>query len=703
MYTSIVQAALVIESDQTLASKERSDRKRKFEGGIGNADQEESSQKFPRKFGRNRNKRFRRQGMAQTSSGVTSVASAPCQKEVQFLGHIDGKDGIKVDPAKIEAVSRWEQPKTLTEIRSFIRLAGYYRRFVKDFAKISTPLTKLTRKNERFVWTEKYEESFQELKKRLVTAPVLALPDETGNFVIYSDASLKGLGCVLMQYDKVITYASRHLKPHEQKYPVHDLELAAIVFALKLWRKANVVANALSRKEKLNMARIADELARDLEKMEIEVRVSSEGQEQLYEITFQPALMEKIKRCQEGVMEQELEDLTGEELCTEKDNHGLFRFSSCIWIPNVAELKNEILHETHNSRFSIHPGSTKMYQDLKKHFWWLGMKKEIADWKWEEIAMDFLVGLPKTRSNHDAIWVIIDRLTKSGHFLSINERYSLEKLVKIYLDEIVIKHGVPVSIVSDRDPRFNSRFWTKFQECLGTKLNMSTAYHLQTDGQSERTIQTIEDILRVCALDFKGNWDDHFPLIEFSYNNSYHASIGMPPYEALYGRKCRSPLYWDEMSRRPGQRRVSSPSDPGSSEAADGLEDDEDTSYVNIALIAKSDETEVSSSSNQAWKSSRDVHAQITKVQGIESFYDEAWKKSKEKLNPNLEEGLSTDVNSMDNEGYSSNDQMNYPSKKKETHLSSERKPVRKSQLAKLIEKYGLVSKNFVPGEISLV
>ncbi|KAL8098129.1 hypothetical protein AgCh_031048 [Apium graveolens] len=156
--------------------------------------------------------------------------------EVQFLGHVVSKEGIKVDPIKIKAVSKWEQPKTPMEIRSFLGLAGYYQWFVKDFSKIASPLTKLTRKNEKFVWTGKFEESFQELKRRLVTALVLALPDETGNFVIYSDASLKGSGCVLMQHDKVIAYASRQLKPHEQKYPVHDLELAAIVFALKLWR-----------------------------------------------------------------------------------------------------------------------------------------------------------------------------------------------------------------------------------------------------------------------------------------------------------------------------------------------------------------------------------------------------------------------------------------------------------------------------------
>ncbi|KAL8104619.1 hypothetical protein AgCh_028732 [Apium graveolens] len=156
------------------------------------------------------------------------------RRKCNFVGHVVNKEGIKLDPAKIEAVMNWERPKTPTEVRSFLGLAGYYRRFVQDFSKIFAPLTKLTRKNEKFVWTEKCEESFQELKKGLVTAPVLVLLDEKGEFSIFSDASYKGLGCVLMQPGKVIAYASRQLKPHEQKYPTHDLELAAIVFALKI-------------------------------------------------------------------------------------------------------------------------------------------------------------------------------------------------------------------------------------------------------------------------------------------------------------------------------------------------------------------------------------------------------------------------------------------------------------------------------------
>ena len=144
----------------------------------------------------------------------------------------------------------------------------------------------------------------------------------------------------------------------------------------------------------------------------------------------------------------------------------------------------------------------------------------------------------------------MDRLTKSAHFLPIRQTHSLEKLVELYMNEIVRLHGVPVSIVSDRDPRFTSSFWKSLHRAMGTKLTFSTAFHPQTDGQSERTIQTLEDMLRACMLDFKGSWEKHLLLVEFSYNNSFHASIGLASYEALYGRKCRSPSHWDEVGEQ---------------------------------------------------------------------------------------------------------------------------------------------------------
>ncbi|GKD21754.1 putative reverse transcriptase domain-containing protein, partial [Tanacetum coccineum] len=273
---------------------------------------------------------------------------------------------------------------------------------------------------------------------------------------------------------KVIPYASRQLKIHENKYTTHDLELGAVVFALKIRRhylygtkssrwielfsdydceicyhpsKANVVADALSRKERV-----------------------------------------KPKRdCRKG------------------------------------EVRTLIMDEACKSKYSVHPGADKMYYDLRDRLK-LSIKGHLACssnlipvWKWKGIAMDFETKFPRTSSGHDMIWVIMDRLTKSAHFLPMCEDYKMERLARLYLNEIVSRHGVPISIISDR-----------------------------TDGQSERTIQTLEDMLKACVLDFRGSWDVHLLLVEFSYNNSYHDSVRCAPFEALYGRKCRSPIMWAE-------------------------------------------------------------------------------------------------------------------------------------------------------------
>ncbi|GJV76451.1 putative reverse transcriptase domain-containing protein [Tanacetum coccineum] len=161
--------------------------------------------------------------------------------------------------------------------------------------------------------------------------------------------------------------------------------------------------------------------------------------------------------------------------------------------------------------------------------------------------MDFVTKLPRTGSGHDTIWVIIDRLTKSAHFLPMCEDFKMDRLARLCLNEIVARHGMLISIISDRDSRFTSRFWQSMQEALRTRLDMSMAYHPQTDGQSERTIKTLEDMLRACVIDFGGSWDVHLPLVEFSYNKSYHSSVRCAPFEALYGKKCHSPIMWVEV------------------------------------------------------------------------------------------------------------------------------------------------------------
>ena len=156
--------------------------------------------------------------------------------------------------------------------------------------------------------------------------------------------------------------------------------------------------------------------------------------------------------------------------------------------------------------------------------------------------MDFVTHFPRTPRGHDAVWVIVDRLTKLTHFLAVRMTFTLERFFWLYIREIVRLHGVPVSIVSDRDRRFMAHFWKSFQKDMGTRLTMSTGFHPQTDGQSERTIRVLEDMLRACVLDHKGSWEEHLPLVEFAYNNSYQVSIQMTPCEALYGRQCRSSL-----------------------------------------------------------------------------------------------------------------------------------------------------------------
>ncbi|CAH9114854.1 unnamed protein product [Cuscuta epithymum] len=556
------------------------------------------------------------------------------QDRVAFLGHIITQEGVSVDPSKIEAVVEWRAPTSVTEVRSFLGLAGYYRRFVKDFSKIARPLTNLTKKTTKFQWNEDCEAAFQELKKRLTTAPVLTLPSGTEGFDIYSDASKKGLGCVLMQNRKVVAYASRQLKVHEVNYPTHDLELAAVVFALKIWRhylygahckiytdhkslkyiftqkelnmrqrrwlelindydleiqyhegKANVVADALSRKSEHSCRAtwiLPEELFRDFQRLSLEVKQYGEvdGEIQLCTMTVIPSIFDEIKNGQPGDVKLErikegMKDGVNGPFKMHEDGSIRYKERWCVPL-KCADIKKQIMEEGHNTPYSVHPGGDKLYKDLKKNFWWPGMKKEVAEfvsrclncqkvkaerckpkglvqplevptWKWDSISMDFVGGLPLTKSGKDKIWVVVDRLTKTARFIPMNETWSMEKLAKAYVKHVVKHHGVPQDIVSDRDSRFLSQFWKELQTAMGTKLKLSTAFHPTTDGQTERTIQTLEDMLRACVLDLQGSWDEHLDLVEFSYNNSYHASIGMAPYEALYGQKCRSPLCWGDM------------------------------------------------------------------------------------------------------------------------------------------------------------
>jgi hypothetical protein len=268
---------------------------------------------------------------------------------------------------------------------------------------------------------------------------------------------------------------------------------------------------------------------------------------------------------------EQLPDLT-------TDEQGVLWFKNRLCVPK-GEAREVLLDEAHNSAYSIHLGTTKMYLDLKTRYWWKGMKKEIAqyvarcdtcqrtkaehqkrtgllqplpvpEWKWEEIGMDFVTRLPRTQKGNDSIWVIIDRLTKVAHFILVKTTFGGATLAQIYLKEIVRLHGIPRKIVLDRGTQFTSKFWTSLQKAMGTKLDFSTAYHPETDGQTEMVNKVLEDLLRACVLTFDRNWESSSPYAEFSYNNSHQASIKMSPFEALYGRKFQTPLMWSNAGEK---------------------------------------------------------------------------------------------------------------------------------------------------------
>nr|GEU95166.1 putative reverse transcriptase domain-containing protein [Tanacetum cinerariifolium] len=451
-------------------------------------------------------------------------------------------------------------PKMPTKICQFLGLVGYYRRFIEGFSKISKSMTKLTQKGIKFDWGEKEENAFHLIKQKLCSAPILALPEGSKDFVVYCDASHKGLGDVLMYREEVIAYASRQLKIHEKNYTTHDLELGSVVFALKIWRnylygtkctvftdhkslqhildqkelntrqrrwlellsdydcdiryhprKANMVVDALSRKERdkpLRVRALVMTISLNLPKQILEAQIEALKPKNLRKEDVGGMIRTDIPK-------ERLEPRADRTLC----------LNSRSWLPCYGDLRFVIMHESHKSKYSIHPGSEKMYQDMKKLYWWPNMKADIATyvskcltcakvkaehqkpsgllvqpaipmWKWDNIIMDFITKLPKSSQGFDTIWVIVDRLSKSAYFLPIRENDPMDKLARLYLDRIVTRHGTPVSIICDRDGRFTSNLWKTFQKALGTNLDMSTACHPKTDGQSERIIQTLEDMLR---------------------------------------------------------------------------------------------------------------------------------------------------------------------------------------------------------------
>ncbi|GKC67875.1 putative reverse transcriptase domain-containing protein [Tanacetum coccineum] len=414
-----------------------------------------------------------------------SVRDGDIPKTAFRTRHVIDSQGIHVDPAKIEAVKNWASPTTPIE------------------------------KNKKYIWGENQESAFQLLKQKLCEAPILALAEGNDDFVVYCDASHQGLGAVLMQREKVIAYASRQLKPHEENYTTHDLELGAVVFALKIWRHYLYGTKCTVFTDHKSLQHILDQKELNMrQRCWLELLADYDC-----EILYHPGKANVVAAQTEAIKEENIkaENLQGMDKAFEVRPDGTRCIKNRSWLPLFVNLRDLIMYESHKSKYSINPGFDKMYRDLKKLYWWPNMKAIIAEyvgkcltcsrvkvecqkpsglliqpeipiWKWERITMDFVTKLPKTSNRHDTIWVIIDRLTKSTHFILTRVIDNMETLTRLYIKEIVSRHGVPISIISDRDSHFTSKFWQSMQS----------------------------------ALDFGKGWERHLPL-------------------------CRSPVCWAEV------------------------------------------------------------------------------------------------------------------------------------------------------------
>ncbi|KAK8990017.1 hypothetical protein V6N11_008536 [Hibiscus sabdariffa] len=413
-------------------------------------------------------------------------------REVVFLGHVVSSEGIRVDPEKVEAVVNWK--------------------LVSGFSKVASPLTKLLQKGVKYEWSDARQQAFEKLKEALINAPVLIQPVSGKEFVVYSDASYVGLGCVLMQEGRVVAYASRQLKVHEKNYPTHDIELAAVVFALKIWRhylygeRCIVYTDHKSLKYLMTLKELNLRQRRWLELLK-DYDLSIEYHPA--ELQVKPTLIQLIREKQlrdramaayvQGIAEGKPTDFWFRD-------EGVLCFKNRIVVP-------------------------MMYEDVSRFERWV-----LLGWVEERRCRicEQVYGMSESEGRTSASVRIVATIEDSGMEVR-DDHYGFCNgfAVDTFEEELCMGYSGPIHQV-----------WT-FSAC---------SYHHfvspQTDGQSERVIQVLEDMLRCCIIDFQGTWEKQLPLVEFAYNNSYQASIQMAPYEALYGRRCRTPVCWAEAGQK---------------------------------------------------------------------------------------------------------------------------------------------------------
>ena len=503
-----------------------------------------------------------------------------------FLGYVVTGDGILPDESKVRAIVDWPAPTTLTELRSFLGLAGFYRRFVKRYSEIAAPLTDLLKLNQ-FGWNDTAQAAFDEMKVKLTQAPLLVLPDFDKVFEVDCDASKTGIGAVLSQDGRPVAFYSEKLGGAKLLYSVYDLELYAIVRSLQHWRHY-----LIQREFVLYSDHQALKFLQGQHKLSSRhAKWVSTLQEYTFSIKHKSGTLNKVADALSrrslliGAMqvytlgfESMKDDIRADEhfqsIVTELEAGGrsdfvlhdgyLFR-GNCLYIPNTS-LRVLIIQELHNQG---HFGRDKTAWLIRQRFYWPGLDRDvktfvkrcrlcqeskgsdtnqglytplpIPDEPWREVSMDFVVGLPRTVRGLDSIMVVVDRFSKMACFLPCKTIFDASKVADLYFSAVVRHYGLPSSIVSDRDSKFMGHFWHELWKKLGTKLKFSSPYHPQTDGQIETVNRSLGNLLRANVQEFK-NWDVCLPKIKFEFNSSVNRSTGFAPFQVLYGFLPRGPL-----------------------------------------------------------------------------------------------------------------------------------------------------------------
>jgi hypothetical protein len=521
---------------------------------------------------------------------------------VTFLGHIVSSDGVHMEPEKVKAIQDWPTPKSVKEVRSFLGLAGFYRKFIKNFSMICSPITELLKKDNKFEWTDEHESAMKKLKVAVTTAPVLINPDPSLPFTVVTDASGYAIGAALCQNKgtglQPVSFMSKKMLPAEMNYPVHEQELLAIICALREWKhylhgqpfkvmtdhrslqylqtQPHLSARQTRWSEFLQLFDytieyqegksnvVADALSRRPDHREVNA-VST--------IDYSNTLLKEIKDAykNDDVCVQLMQNGKSEtdDAITIRD--GLIYHDEALYIPAHEPIKTQLLSEAHDAKISGHVGMTKTLELLRRQFYWPKMNSDVKSYvtscmkcqsikssnvhpqgllqplpvpeiPWEQVSMDLITQLPLSKNKNDAIVVFVDKLTKMVHMVPTTTTVNAPDLAKLFFREIVRLHGVPKSIISDRDPRFTSRFWRSLWKLLDTKLSMSTAYHPQSDGQTERANRVIEDMLRAYVNYEQNDWDEHLTAAEIAINNGQHTSSRYSPYFLNYGKHPSFPI-----------------------------------------------------------------------------------------------------------------------------------------------------------------